>query len=928
MLMKTRALILAIFFLALITGGLFLAIDSHSDEIKAPVSPKSQSITDAINYTNFIKGDLITGKIDRQLVRQAISQLDNMPHQRALNLNWEFAGPDNIGGRSRAILIDKDNPEVMLAGGVSGGIFKSIDGGQHWTRKEYDAELGGLSISCFAQASDGTIYVGTGELFFTAMSGPNGNLTSGAIGGGVYKSNDLGESWTFLSSTDPASSGNTRWENVQSIVIDPNNASVVYAGTYNGLMKSTDAGQNWTRQSLPGAYVSSVIIDLKVSPDGATLFAAAYKSFKCQIFRSKNNGDFVRIGANDVSDNQSRITLAIAPSNPNYIYAAGASNGGGGYQAYSTEGIYQSKDNGDTWTKIVKGNSEAEVFGRFGHYQGQYDNCIAVDPNNENRIFVGGVDLYCWNDGFWYKAASTSEFTDADNQFFNPFYIHADKHIIVFETRTNPQRMFIGTDGGIHVSTNFDKKYPTYRSLNVNFTTTQFYGIAASLEGDLVGGTQDNGSMMMETDGLTGNSALDIWGGDGFYCEISKYDNNIYFVESQYGNIGRTKNKGKDMSSFADDLNIAETSYNFNTPFRLWEDRFDTTMYDTTGKPFDTTVTLGRFFVAFYDGDPDRTGLWMSEDPLNFTADTIKWYKLSDGMSGFRPQCIEYTPDGNTVFVGGTTGGTGRIYRISGIRNVTYKWDASGNFDPVAHGIQTDLIGSFSGRSVTGIGISPTSKNTVVAALGNYSSNADHIYICKNALTASPTFTSIQGNLPVMPVYDAVINTKNTNQNNIIIATEFGIFSTTNGGSTWSEENNGVNRGPVYMLRQITRPWWTGYVIFAGTHGQGIYKTTSLVTNLGIKQPEKKADYVSFAVYPNPASSFTNLSIHISSKEDLQARIYDLNGKVISTMNLAGKLHTGTNNLRISTSNLETGIYIIRLTGEGISRTSRLVVLK
>ncbi len=922
--MKKRILILGAF---LIAGGLILVTstkfwDNPGHQAKHDIVKKSQeseSIEGAIEYMRLLKADLNTGVIDPERVKQAYSQLNRMPQYRSgLSLTWEFAGPDNVGGRSRALVIDKDNPNILYAGGVSGGIFKSEDGGQHWRKISYEAVLGGLSISCMTQASNGDLYAGTGELFFTAMSGPNGNLTSGSIGGGVYKSTDRGETWTLLSNTDPTKTGNSAWQNVQDIVVDPNNPQIVYAGSSLGLMKSEDGGNTWNRITLPGSYISSTIIDIEISPDGKTIFVAGYKGFQCQLFRSINGGDFERVGKDQVSANLSRMTIAIAPSNPDYVYLACVSNGSGGYQAYSTEGIYRSTDNGDTWTKIVDGNSSAEVFGT----QGQYDNCIAVDPDNENRVFVGGVDLYCWKNGFWYKIASTSEFADADRQFFNPFYVHADKHIIRFDTRSNPAKMFIGTDGGFHVSTDYKNKYPTYRSINLNYTTTQFYAIAANFEGYVLGGTQDQGSMIIEKDGLTGKSAWEVLGGDGFYCEFSKYVKDVFFVESQYGSIYRTKDLGKNMESFASDLNIPESSTNFNTPFRLWEAQFDSTFYDDQGKPFDSTVTLGRLFVAFYSSNASQSGVWMSPHAIDFITDTIKWYKLGT-ITSFRPMCMEYTDDGNTLFVGGTSGSTGRLYRISGIRNAVYKHDASGNFDPEANGIKTELIASFAGRSVTGIGVSPSRKNTIVVALGNYSSSADHIYICNNALDSIPKFTSIQGNLPVMPVYDAAIHSLSSSQDTIIIATEFGMFSTVNGGNTWIEENNGIGRGPVFMIRQLRKPWHKGFILYAGSHGQGIFRTSTLVPNVSVDESPLKP--IKISVFPNPAVHYSTVTLASSENKKVKLSIYHLNGQLVYIKELT--IHTGQNRISIPVSDWKAGNYIVRVDAPEQTQVSKFIVI-
>ncbi len=488
--------------------------------------------------------------------------------------------------------------------------------------------------------------------------------------------------------------------------------------------------------------------------------------------------------------------------------------------------------------------------------------------------------------------------------------------------------MYIVTDGGIYFSTNFTNKYPTYGSLNINYITTQFYAVAAHTDGSILGGTQDNGSIRIEKDGLTGISGKNILGGDGFYTEISKYNSSVCFYESQYGDINRSQNKGKDDDhDFMDDVDILTTSLNFNTPFRLWE---DTIHYDTFGTSYDTTIFYSKFFVAAYNNNLDKNGVWMTENATDFKTDTIKWFHISEGMTDFEPQCLEYTSSGNTIFIGGNVGSTGRLYRITGIKGVKYEFDAGGNFDPTAKGITTELVESWSNRTVTGLGISPSDPNTVVATLGNYiSSSYDHVYISKNALDSASkvSFVSIQSNLPHFPVYDAAINSFSTNQDTIIITTDYGVFATVNGGNSWSEENNGMDRSPVYMIRQVLYKynWGSEYMFYVATHGMGIYGTQTLAPSISVNE-NKYISKATMTVYPNPAINHTNVIIKSDKIQNVKTYIYNINGQIVKSFNT--KLSNTETNIRINTSSLRKGTYIIKTVGENIDLTSKFVVIK
>jgi len=936
--MKMKRLVIPVF-IGLFAFASFFIIKSIHDEkdiIDMDITFKgkaARSINGALEYYAMIKGDFKTGEIDPELVNQAYLQADKIHNYRAgLNLKWASRGPDNIGGRTRALLIDKDNSKVLIAGGVSGGIFKSTNGGVSWVRKSYLASAGGLIVSCITQSTDGAIYIGTGEGYFNAMSGPNGDLTSGSRGGGVYKSTDKGETWALLASTDPSTAGNTRWYNVQSIKADPANANTLYAATYSGLMKSTDAGNTWTRLDMPDGGTLQIFVDIVISNDGKTIFTSSYSAGRSKLFRSVNGAAFTTI-ASTVSQitNSTRLTLAIAPSNQNYIYVCAASNGTSPYPGvHSFGGLYRSTDNGDTWVQAVAGASEAEPFGRNGHYQGQYDNCVAVDPSNPNRAFIGGVSMYIYNNGAWYKGASDNEFLDADELYKNPYYIHPDMHNIIFDTKLSPKRMYIVTDGGIFMSENYTNNYPYYKELNLYYLTTQFYAMAISTRGDIIGGTQDQGSIKIEYNGITGNSGRNILSGDGFYCEVSRVNPDMYFFESQYGNlyrsfkaaVGDPERMEIPYKTQIDGGTSSQTYYEFNTPFRLW-DRLETIqVLDTNGNPKDTQIHVSKFFFAAKDG------VWMTPHATEESPDTFNWFKISKNLTQ-RIISMEYTSDGDAVYVGTRSGSGGSLYRITGLKDNELWFDANGNFVPDSFGITTEVIGSWSSRVVTGIGVSPSNNGVVVVTLGNYINNGEHVYISKNALdpAANVTWTSIHGNLPRTPAFDAVINSQSSNQDTIIVATELGIYSTTNGGSSWTEENDGIERAPVFMLQQMKKhPWSTGYTVFAASHGMGFFETNTLDTKAGLKDRERNY-HTQMSVFPNPAVSQLNIKYILNQSSEVNGYIYNINGQIVKTFVLENNLK-GENQSWIRVDDLKPGTYIIRLKGESVDISDRFLIAR
>jgi hypothetical protein len=946
--MKSRSLILSgACVLVIIAGIIFTTkhLKSSKETEENEMSEKGEDFQGAAEYYNLLRADPRTGQINLDVVKALYRDLENMPHYRSGLFTgpdkWESKGPDNVGGRSRALVIDKDNPNILYTGGVSGGIFKSVNGGQYWVRKYYNTNLGGLTINCMVQTKNGDLYAGTGEMVFTNMSGPSGDLTSGLIGSGVFKSTDRGETWSKLASTSAAF-----WNNVQMLAADPNNGQKLYAATMAGLWVTDNGGTSFSKIT-PGSPDYN-FTDVKVSPDGNTVFAASLSNNAVAgLYKYTVGGSFSMVTTSALDFSKSnRICIAISPSNPNYIYVSASSNGSTGNRGVwnALEGVIRSTDNGSTWEMIVSGGTEAEPFATKpsgSNFQGSYDQCIAVDPENPNRFYLGGVEFYIYKAPFFYKGASLSEFTDREKYYKDPRYIHADKHYITFDIVSNPHRMYVTTDGGISVSENYSLDYPTYKTLNINFNTTQFYALAANVLGDIVGGTQDNGSLRIETNGLTGRSGWQVLGGDGFYAEISKIEPSYFITETYNAEMSRSKDKGKNQISVNKNglLDPNKTSnkefFPFNSPFRLWDDTIHYTYTDPKHTPptYDTLLHVSLFAVGGYDK------VWVTPDILDFTIDTVHWYKAAIGLpfsNGHQATCMEMSKDGNTLFIGGArwTGmvENGVLYRISGLRHAVYKYDAGGNFNPTLNGIKTEKIKEWSGMIVTGIGISPGDENNMVVTLGNYV-NGDHVYLTHNALdTISPvSFASIQGTglSTNMPVYDAAIHSTGAGTKTIIIGTEMGIWSTTSGdlaSPTWVEDNEGMDRVATYMIRQVrTGPWSDGFYYYIATHGLGIFKA-KIGTNLGT-QETPRLNKSELGIYPNPTSQRTNVKFILTQGTDVRLQIFDLGGKLVKYADYKA-LSVGETNCPLDVNGLKPGTYIIRATGNKLEAITKLTIIR
>ena len=148
-----------------------------------------------------------TGKVEAADYINAVQSAKFAKSSRATTLNWEFSGPDNVGGRARHVLVDNANPDVIYAGGAGGGMYVSTNASGTWNYKSTDWE--NIQVSTLAQDGNGRVYAGTG---FYADAGP---ATGGAFpGGGVWVSDDRGDTWSHLPSTLPSAGGSDEWSYV------------------------------------------------------------------------------------------------------------------------------------------------------------------------------------------------------------------------------------------------------------------------------------------------------------------------------------------------------------------------------------------------------------------------------------------------------------------------------------------------------------------------------------------------------------------------------------------------------------------------------------------------------------------------------------------------------------------------------------------
>lgn len=867
---------------------------------------KPKGIAKAMQHLHELQANQETDEIDLADVYKARQAADALQHQKSAcdndvaPLTWEFLGPNNVGGRTRTLLIDKDDNRRLYAGGVAGGIFISENGGNSWTAYAGNDELPSLSISAIAQTLDGTILVGTGEYFANGVA--YGIQSSKSSGNGIYRSTDRGQTFEQITATS-IGDFNTNpdaaaWAFVNELATHPSNPDVVYAATRGGVYLSKDKGETWNRVNISGNTW-----DVKISADGSTVYAAVgggmYISHDGENFENLN-------GENNAPTGSTRTKIDVSTNNPDYVYAVTTRNSGCLLQ------VLQSSDKGMSWDIIGEGHeSFFDPMSGGGYCQGWYDLAISVSPHDHERIWVAGITLWSWSatDG-WLQL---DHYWDSNPD--NLYYVHADKHEIVFD-KTDPKIAYVLSDGGVARSKSANQQQPTFATVNKNYNVTQFYAVGAGYDGKTMGGTQDNSSPYMDFEGNSQGAARVLRGGDGAYAEISKINPKAIFWSSQNGAMVRSGNNGQGNGNLYFDLNTDANSDGnldsgpFVTAFFLWED-------------LNTFLATGEVNTKLFTGGTNGR-LWMTRQALNFST-VPEWEQISSQIGGALAS-IAVTSDGNTVY---SLGRNGRITRIQNLDG-----------PETSRTIAKNEPSPFFGRRATGLAIDPVTQNTMVVTAANYG-NENYVFIAEGLFfTPFPDleFESIQHNLPPMPVYDVVVT--DNPEYYIIIGTELGMWSYNKNTQCWTEQNEVIGRVPVHRVRMEDMNLVGCKVLYIGTHGNGIHRSTDLVSTFcpegvtdlpvfNVTNTEEVAQVTTAAlsVYPNPMQTQATVTFDLpKASNSVILSMFDVQGRRVQMRDL-GQKAAGKHQLKLDRRDLPSGSYFLSLQIETGSINSNLMLI-
>ncbi len=753
--MKKLYLILAIIFC------LSLSLESQTTEFKKPIS-LLETITASDNLPKplvrvheFMRQRAYPFEDVPENARiKAFQEADRMMHTKSPNAliqaqqpEWKPIGPFSVGGRIKSVVPHPTKNGWVYVGAAAGGIWRTTDSGDNWT-PIFDFENGIAfgSIAIDPNHPD-TMYAGTGEAVSSAGGGLGG--TPIYLGAGLFKSTDAGTTWNLI--------GLRNVGTFSKVFVHPKNSNFIVAGGCykgQGFYKSTDAGTNWTKT------FDKNVTDVTIDPnDENRIFIGVTGE---GVYYSSDAGDTWELRSTGFDAGIGRVSVQLAPSNPEILYTL--------MDISEIAAIYKSTNSGISWTRVYQGQTT------FFNGQGWYDNYICVHPTNENIVLAGGINIWRTTNGGtnWVNVSGGNAHVDQHHAAFNPL---------------NPNIVYAGNDGGMYRSTNAGQ---SWGEINNNLQVTQFYAMAIdySRENRNFGGTQDNGTV--------GNLNPDNWGGilggDGFR-PIVDYDNpNIFYGESQYGNLQKVNLSPWSWKSIMSGI-PGDDEGPWNTPFVM--------------DPQNSYVLYhGRhaMYASYNNGD--------------------SWYAISGRKSN--PYCAIAVSHVNAYVIWAGT----QVGELFVCRDAAEKGDES--WEEVS---SNGLVN----RYLTDIETSYENAGTAYVTFSGY--GAGHVF---KTTDFGKSWENIGKSLPDAPCNAIAIHPEN--ENILFVATDVGVFATYDGGNSWLPYGRGLPRSPVTDLSFHTnRLVLPDVVLRAATHGRSMWEVTvpaEIVTDMAITSPAGGEVYV------------------------------------------------------------------------------------
>ena len=789
-----------------------------------------------------------SGKIPQEKYHSALKKVRQMKKalsQKEEEMIWEFAGPANVGGRLTDVEVCSDDMNTLFAGAASGGIFKSEDGGETWTPVFDDALSLSIGDIALAPSDNNIIYVGTGE----ANAG-GGSLTYDGVG--VYKSVDGGNSWSYAGLPHSGSIGR--------IAINPGNPDVVYVAAMGslfadspdrGVYRSQDGGATW--ENVLFVSDSTGAIDIVINPaNPAVVYAAMWERMRRPDRRNYGGPTCGIYKSVNGGDTWIKLEGGLPGSDIGRIgIDIAKSNPDILYAIYADEtgyfkGIYKTTDGGTTWERADHGEIN---YLSYGWWFGR----IKIDPVNYNIVYAIAFELYKTANGgaYWSAIGVDTLHVDQHELFIHPVYHN-------YLAAANDGGLYLSYDGGL----SWSKKN--------NLPITQFYTceVDRQFPERLYGGTQDNGTNRT----MSGNTNdwEKIYYGDGFYVRVDPLDNNYIYAESQRGNFVRSVDGGNTFYPAMNGIG-SDDRFNWNTPFVIDPSNHEI-LYLGSNKVYKTTDRAGTWTAVSND-------LTNGPGTGNLTYGTI----TTIDVSPLNPAIVYAGTDDGNVWV--TTGST---------------WQKVSEQLP--------------GRWVTRVVADIHSEDRAYVTLSGYRYDdyLPHVFMTEDK---GMHWIDISGDLPEVPVNDLVIDPEYDSV--LYVATDAGVFVTRNLGSNWNIMGTNL---PTVVVSDLTLHNDTRKLV-AATYGRSMYTydlyQDTIITRT--KQIPVNNNISALAVFPNPFHSYVTITFESEAVQKGKIEVYDISGKYVATL-FDGNFKKGGNRFRWVPENEKGKTFIVTIsTGNKIT---------
>jgi photosystem II stability/assembly factor-like uncharacterized protein len=688
---------------------------------------------------------------------------------------WRSLGPTNLGGRVLDLAVDASEDSTLYVASASGGVWKSTDGGSTFAPSW--PVTAPPSVGALAVGSDGTLFAGTGE------AGPGGgSITYG--GAGVFRSRDGGRTWQHVGLRGAGSFGR--------IVVDPKDPRRVFAaatgdlyrpGGQRGLYRSLDGGSTWALV-LKGANATTGAVDVAIDPvDPRRVYATTWDRIRCPthrvyggrgsaVHRSLDGGrTWQRLPepAGETPEDTGRIAIAVAPSQPDRIYAHVIATAG------RHAGLFRSDDAGDSWQRVPGDASVASNSSTFGWWFGR----LHVDPQNADRFFTTGVELLETRDAGGRFTAHSNTLAGVVTG-LHQAAVHADQHAMVWHPRV-AGLVYLGNDGGVYRSRAAGAPGSWVAGLSQGWTQHYSVGVSRQNPDRVVTGMQDN---LCQRNYAAGVSRPDTWTkyglcGDGLQTLINPENDRIVYGCSQYGSCSRSDDGG---TSFVPLGGTTSDRRGWWTPLQFDPSDPDVMYYG--GNVLNRSTDGGRTWTAIspdLSSDPEQ----LDEESGYHIYGVITWVAAS--------------PTDPKRLVVGTDEG-----QIWTTRDLGESWTRA----RAPSGVTAKAW-------VTRVAFDPANANTIYATYSGYRSGAKRQHVVRST-DLGRSWTDVSGNLPAAPVNELVVAPDRT----LVVGTDVGVFLSHDGGRRWRAVGAGLPMVPVLDLDLDPA---TG-VLTAATFGHGVMR--------------------------------------------------------------------------------------------------------